>query len=158
MPYIMPYTRSEILENRKKWIEFLKRPETKKFVGYLENVNNPEERCCLGHACHLFLNDTRHISDKLFVLYGSANESEVAPFELMHKLGLYSNIGNVRSKYDMHFKYDGYDYNFCSLASFNDNNYEIPSTPQIIGEYLESVIEGGDNTPFYSLCDFPEKL
>jgi hypothetical protein len=42
----------------------------------------------------------------------------------------------------------------CSLADLNDST---KATPQEIGEYLESVIEGGANTPWKELTDYPEQ-
>ena len=41
-----------IHENRKKWLEQLRNPESTKAYRRLENWETPNERCCLGHACH----------------------------------------------------------------------------------------------------------
>jgi hypothetical protein len=41
-----------------------------------------------------------------------------------------------------------------NLAVCNDHT---PVTPQDIGHYLQSVIEGGEHTPFRPLSDYPEE-
>ena len=73
-------TRSEILENRQKWIEYLKRPETKKVTERLQSREDPEARCCLGHGC--------------YVLFGASEDGfwfgddEDAPEEFMDVVGV----------------------------------------------------------------------
>lgn len=60
--------REEVQENRKKWLEFLREPGRKKAQGALEYHYDPDARCCLGHAGHLFVPDTRKL-DGDYVFY-----------------------------------------------------------------------------------------
>ena len=46
------YTPEQIDENRQKWLSVLRAPESKKALGVLESSEDPNARCCLGHACH----------------------------------------------------------------------------------------------------------
>ena len=41
----------------RQWVDFLK-TDPKKYKGKLLNPDNPEEKCCIGHGCHLFDIDT----------------------------------------------------------------------------------------------------
>ena len=134
----MAITDQEIYSNRLKWIEYLKRPETLKAQEELESFNDPEFRCCLGHACHVLAPETRTLR-KYRVLYGG--QESYLPEALVEALGLYSNSG------DLHFgeiKIAGFP-NKHNLSELNDST---DITPQEIGAYLESVVIGGDDTPF----------
>ena len=46
------YTQEQIDENRQKWFKVLRDPESKKITNQLEDPEDPNARCCLGHACH----------------------------------------------------------------------------------------------------------
>ena len=48
-------------EARIKWLDYLREPGRKKYTRRLENPENPEERCCLGHGCHA-LKDSAHVT------------------------------------------------------------------------------------------------
>ena len=48
----MKYTKAQINEYRAKWLAQLRDPESKMWIGELENIDDRNKRCCLGHACH----------------------------------------------------------------------------------------------------------
>ena len=48
-------------EKRQKWYDFLRVTGRQKTKRLLEDYRNPEARCFLGHACHIFLSDTREV-------------------------------------------------------------------------------------------------
>jgi len=133
--------RKEILENRKKWITFLK-TNPPKIKGMLESFKNQSERCCLGHGCYVF--NLQKEVDNQVIYEGSIY---CAPPKLIELLGLRDDMGNIPQGY-----FDG-DNVYTELTEMND---ETNMTHKEIGEYLESVIEGGDNSPFLPLGDFDE--
>ncbi len=133
----MEYTRAQILENRQKWIAFLKEPNRKKGVNTLQSETDPEARCCLGHGAHVL--DPNHEKWKVGQSY--------LPNVLVVELGLHNPAGGTKdSSYIMNTT--------CTcLARVNDDTI---ITPKAIGEYLESVINGGHSTPFKLLSYYPE--
>lgn len=143
------YSRSEIKINRQKMIDQLKDPKSEKTEGLLEDPNNNNARCCLGHGCHA-LNIERFV-DSNGICYGQENDSAVAPPQLINKVGLFFNLGVFQSRKITTFK----SVKFDSLVGANDGSN---LTPQDIGEYLESVIEGGEDTPWKPLSEYPENL
>ena len=46
--------------DRRRWLAFLREDGRKKLTGWLENPDDPEARCCLGHACKV-LGATREV-------------------------------------------------------------------------------------------------
>lgn len=140
--------RDEILANRLKWINYLKEPERQKTEGCLEDSKNPEARCCLGHACAVF-NRHKTIDDGGSVRYDD-NTSVLNHDFAEYVLGLWDNVGRLASGLIV---IEGYE-SHSSLANLND---KTSITPQEIGTYLESVIEGGENTPFRPLNYFEER-
>jgi hypothetical protein len=151
-------TRSEVLANRLKWIEYLSEPKRKKKMGVLDGGGGA--RCCLGHACAaLSIEATKITSLDLWgnpsaavFSYGEDQETTQAPDELMNMVGLWGDAGGteaglitIRGK------------KFVSLADANDNQtYRI--RPKEIADYLSSVIDGGDYTPFKPLEYYPETI
>lgn len=160
-------TFEEILSNRRKWVDFLKSPERTKLVGYLDDGH--ENRCCLGHACAALDFEP----DDVKIFHGSVGyiaydrNTEILPSKLVIDLGLRANCGelsDVCSDYliwnkvnkvvegtanikDMGMQVMPKDIHYSrSLAELND---ETDATPQQIGAYLETVINGGKDTPFY---------
>ena len=142
------YTNEQIMENRQKWIDFLILPETKKGTGYLDRGYGT--RCCLGHGAFILgVHSVVHNSSEI-VQYGLERESYHAPVELVEMVGLHAADGSSA------IGENGYHHNmvstvredYTSLASLNDAS---DWTPQQIGEYLKTVIHGGDNTPFKKL-------
>ena len=124
--------RDQILENRRKWIDYLKEPTTKKGRDRLRDPQDNDARCCLGHACHVLgVKKTEH---------GYEDEWAYAPKSVIEALGLWDHAGSSSDKY-LSYLPEG---KTC-LANWNDGTNV---TPQEIGAYLETVIEGGPNTPF----------
>lgn len=134
----MAITDQEIYSNRLKWIEYLKRPETLKAHEELESYTDPEFRCCLGHACHVLAPETRKLAEYT-VKYDE--QDSYLPEALIETLGLYSGSGDLPLGA---ISIEGFPEQKC-LAELNDRT---DITPQEIGAYLESVIMGGDDTPF----------
>jgi hypothetical protein len=121
------------IENRRKWIELLKHPDTKKAQGVLVSQHDPEARCCLGHACHAL--DIPFDTSR-WVYEGNRYTT---PLSVIDALGLWGSCGELN---DTSARVPGGQ---GSLAGWND---DTDTTPQEIGAYLETVIMGGDDTPF----------
>ena len=49
----MKYTQEQIDDYRAQWLAQLRSPEAKQARGKLEDPDDPNKRCCLGHACHI---------------------------------------------------------------------------------------------------------
>lgn len=145
----MEFTRSEILSHRQAWIDYLKRPETKKEKGRLESRTDSEARCCLGHACHI-AGAERTVNQETATVFYDGVET-IAPSQVMKYFGLRASNGFVY--HDGDFIHTFAEYNFSSLASLNDHT---DATPQEIGEYLQTVIEGGPNSPFISIKEYED--
>lgn len=144
--------RSEILENRKKVVEFLKQPERKKGTGQLVSNYDQESRCCLGHMCESLIPETKECKTSDFdenILYTYyQGEMYTAPPLLLEKLGLHNPSG-----YALTTGVSILNTSYSALSWVNDST---PLTPQEIGAYLESVIEGGDDTPWKNLSEYEE--
>lgn len=158
----------EVMVNRRNWIDFLKAPERKKAIMRLDAGN--EQRCCLGHACHV-------LGEEMFELnigysYGDILNNSHAPESVMKALGLKTRVGGFGddTSYAVHrddttnvltWEINNRGVTFAgtvdttvlryvdSLASLNDDHV-LNVTPQEIGAYLETVINGGAGTPFYN--------
>ena len=135
--------RNEILENRKKVIEFLKDSRRKKCIGKLEDSQDSEKRCCLGHMCAA-LNVPRMVLNN-DVLYDG--KTTFIPESAMQLIGLYSHAGGSPTGLIIYGQY------YHTLVTINDTS---TTSPQKIGEYLESVIKGGPNTPWKSLDEYKD--
>lgn len=59
---------SKLKQARQKWTNFLREEGRQKTKERLEDYDNPEARCCLGHAAHV-LGATRETDDKLEHVY-----------------------------------------------------------------------------------------
>jgi len=133
--------RHEILKNRKKWIKFLQNPKRKKAKEYLDIGKG--ERCCIGHGCYvLSLKKTKNGDGWDY----EGSEGQTAPEEFQYKVGLKNSVGGIVGSFIL----DTYT---TTLTGLNDST---DTTPQEIGDYLESVIEGGYDTPFIPLTDYEE--
>lgn len=144
------YTRSQILENRKAWAEFLMKPGRRKAMGFLDRGDG--HRCCLGHACYVLGIKRKNADDVIYY----AESYELAPKSLMQKLGLWSNDGASRHYghvLNIFPEKSSQHRDIKDLASAND---ETNASPQRIGKYLMTVLEGGEHTPFKPLIDYPE--
>lgn len=150
--------RNEILANRRKWIEFLKQDYIQKAQGVLNEVSKTgkeedEARCCLGHGCYaLGIKRREYTTYAGYYLYGLKEEGGYPPPEFVELVGLYSRTGSTQSGVPFADNHDGHR-KIDSLSRWNDNTLVMP---QEIGAYLETVIEGGPDTPFKPLSDFEE--
>lgn len=120
-----------VLEARRKWIDYLKLPTTKKYKSKLESYIDVNERCCLGHGCHVLIPEQRgHSSTGVY--YGG--NYHYPPTSFVNMVGLTDQRGSYS---------DGVETEGCeSLAEWNDDSY-ADVTPQEIGEFLEKHIMGG---------------
>lgn len=136
----MSISDKEILENRKKVIEFLKSPTLQKERYRLENAYDTNRRCCLGHMCHVLhlKRAVREINGIEHVLYDEHNTT--APDTLIKLIGLNDKWGSF-------YKDGGVQDCLSNMNDFTE------MTPQEIGVYLESVIMGGPETPWKAISD-----
>jgi hypothetical protein len=153
--------RSEVKENRIKWGTYLMTPGLKKAKGWLEVTEEyalanygtaaAAGLCCLGHGCQLFnISSTILHSDKSKVVYGENGEEYAAPKELVELVGLWDNEGGSRDRNTVIGSFGGLLRQYPSLAHANDDN-DFDITPSMIGTYILTMIEGGQNTPFKPL-------
>lgn len=145
--------RSEVLANRLKWIDFLEVKSRRKTTGWLDDGNG--KRCCLGHACYVLgIEKTKNEHDGGRFRY--AGETAEAPQELIDMVGLWSTLGSAEANAFLKIRDEEYE----SLAAANDgNNSDMTGkgqSPQAIGSYLRTVINGGSDTPFTPLDGYPE--
>ena len=153
-------TRASVRKYRQKWIDFLIAPERKQGQSYLARPDG--RRCCLGHACHILkedLNLSTFENDNL-VYYDSSNI--YPPPKVVSALGLYNKYGSsggfhsaTNVRHDLRNAIEIDKKEFQSLSDANDCITHI-ITPQLIGEYLQTVIEGGIDTPFKPLDYYEE--
>ena len=150
------------------WLEVLRDPKSEKEKGRLENPDNPNARCCLGHACHALGAERRVVqhptsampaSHDVRVEYGGAGEHgeggqySVLPADVARVLKL---------TYEGSFKWDalpaddalrytvGAPFGLDSLASLNDKTNISPAE-------LADVIEAlWKNRGFKTYYDYEE--
>ena len=142
-------TRQEVLANRQKIITFLMQPKRKKAKKQLDLGGG--NRCCLGHMCYVL--KAKRTTNNTGISYGEQAVSSHAPTEVVISLGLNSAYGQVKARSagktgSIVYK----DRRYSSLAGLNDTT---DVTPQEVGKYLLSVIEGGPNTPWHALDTYP---
>ena len=131
-----------------KWIEFLMKPSRRKAKRKLDAGDG--NRCCLGHGCYI-LNIDKEISAGTgnFLYEG---HDECAPYSFVAMVGLWDDLGSSGDGNNMNVFKDNNPHNMAdTLASIND---DTSASPQRIGKYLLSVVEGGKNTPFKPLSDY----
>lgn len=145
----MELTRGQVRANRQKWIDFLMKPARRKEIGTLDAGKG--FRCCLGHGCYALDLPRQHVVDpdgnEIFEYYG---QSGVAPEGFVKRVGLYDQEGTTR--------YYGVWLGEWEVSSLIEVNDDTDATPQQIGEYLQSVIDGGEDTPFRPLSEYPESI
>ena len=134
-------TDAQILTNRKTVIEYLKNPKLKKAIGVLKN--SVGGRCCLGHMCDVL--------GLVPVKLGSGEwlyekDKFSLPESIQHALGMYTPAGEFRTENVIQFYYRDEKYGSHScLANLND---ESTIKPAEIASILETMITGGDGTPW----------
>lgn len=146
----MTYTRSEIRQARLTWINFLMMPSRKKAKNTLDTGQG--NRCCLGHGCFILGGTVKIRDEEGFITYDGM--TDFPPDIIVERLGLWSQDGG---SFEDRFELEIFEYKslnvFQTLSIYND---ETDATPQQIGKYLLSVIEGGLHTPFKPLTDYQE--
>ena len=158
----------ELLDNRNKWIKALLDPSTRKATGVLEEIDSSGKvlgRCCLGTGCSA-LGVKRIVGDMKNVGYYNAKDEHTYVFkdnseyaecfsqEFANLVGLYDKEGyrgdyNCPEKTEITIR----QHKSPCLSSLND---ETEITPQEIGQYLRTVIQGGKKTPFKPLKEYSE--
>lgn len=148
-------TREDVLKARETWINFLVAKDRKKAQGYLDKGGG--ERCCLGHACYILgapkIKVTRPTTSATYDYEGD----ESYPSEnVVTALGLWNKYGGTNDNSIAVLKiFKNDELNRSSLADVND---ETSAGPNRIGKYLRSVIEGGEDTPFRPLSEYPSAM
>ena len=90
----------EIESNRAAWLAQLRDPEAGKALGMLEDPNDPNQRCCLGHACHALGADRKLYDGKVW--YGKDLKSPSAlPSGVMDALAMWGRDGDFRASVSM---------------------------------------------------------
>ena len=132
---------------RWQWIDWLRVPGRQKQTDVLENPQNPDARCCLGHACAAFklprkVEDLHDVDEGLKqVTYAGC--SVTLPTELQMKLDVTDNCGFVRPI--------TYGNGIHSCASgIND---ETDATPEDIAGILVAQFIAGNCQPFSKSID-----
>ena len=124
------YTQEQIDENRRKWLAVLRDPQSKKKVNKLEDLDNSNVRCCLGHACHALGIERKVVYfPNGFVAYG--NKTETLPFSACNMLNMEPN-GKFKKEVLVE------DEPYWSLARINDNT---DLTPQEMADVIEDQFE-----------------
>lgn len=155
------YTHKQIYENRLKAIEYLKKPSLRKAREVLRDSKGG--RCCLGHMCDaldIFSESRKAIintySTEPFSLihyhFGKEGAESAAPVELVDMLGLHDDVGGTKNN-DEYLNFSKVDEipNYKSIGTLAMLNDYYRVSPQSIAKYLESVIMGGDNTPWIKI-------
>ena len=125
-----------IHENRKKWLEQLRKPESEKTYSKLERYDNPNARCCLGHACHALgieREEIKYYGEEHGVTYG--NEHDVLPKEAAEMLDI-TLSGSIREEVRIDGFQNGRPRYFVTLTTLND---KTELTPQQIADIIEDL-------------------
>ena len=130
-------TFDDVMVNRRKWVEFLKQPHLRKEKWSLASPNHEENfrRCCIGHACVAFGFE--------FDFEETLNQDVTKAVGLRDDEGAGYRISRNHFSTSHELEFDGNKH--PGLTHINDST---GASPQEIGEYLESVINGGHKTPF----------
>ena len=128
----MKYTQKQIDEYRAKWLTQLRDPESKLLIGELESIDDPNKRCCLGHACHALEAERTLDFTGQEVYYSCGNDRDMAylPLGIAEKLNI-TNNGKLRKPYQ--FTPRGFEYE--DLAYLNDSG--LVDSPAIMADIIE---------------------
>lgn len=134
---------------RAKWLATLADPSSEKTTGKLENFAKPNERCCLGHACHALAPKSRVVEGT--VVYYEVQYDKVLSPRMCRTLGITNTGGfkkHLMSKEISVFKGDPDEFTssrsnrkrdyYVSLAGVNDGTN---LTPQEIGRLIADQFE-----------------
>ena len=94
MKYEERYT-PEQRENHKLWLAQLRHPDAGKFERALESSDNPNRRCCLGHACHALGIKMRPLKNCSFTDYDGEHQVLSKSVQLM--LGI-DSLGSFKKR------------------------------------------------------------
>lgn len=149
-----------VSEARRSWLNYLRRPESRRAKGRLENPVDVEHRCCLGHACAAFsisgivpierrvCNTKGTLSGRMFpvVFYGKREDwsENKLPYFIAKMLDITTEgkfrkevkIGNIFTT--MYGKFD-------SLVPMND---DIDISPQQIADVIQEQFEKDNFVPY----------
>lgn len=108
-------------EARAQWLTVLRDPKSKRNTGLLEDYDDQNKRCCLGHACHA-LGIERAFRPSKLVCYGRGMESSLAtlPWEAQQLLGI-TYDGRLRRGVMVQ------DFFYSNLATLNDDTKIEPA-------------------------------
>ena len=97
----MKYTHKQIEEYRAKWLAQLRDPKSKYWMAELESIDDPNKRCCLGHACHA-LGAIKNVDYENEVRYTFGDDWDVAylPPGIAKMLNI-TNDGKLRQPYQV---------------------------------------------------------
>ena len=136
----MDYEDKAVAEQaRGVWLDFLREPGRKKTKGILERLSAQDERCCLGHACHV-LKAKRQVTPHA-VFYGEDLVDDVLPEEIANLLNI-----TYDGAFSKPVRIGGL--HFMSIADVNDNT---EFTPAGIADVLEEQFDAGNMQAFGNL-------
>ena len=140
----------------KKWMEVLRDPSSLKKIGVLESNVNPNARCCLGHACHALIPETRRVTlprAGSLVRYGADEWSaQVLPPELTELLGVDASCTFKKRVEVPRDRIKDTSTLNLSATALNDNTDLSPSE---IADILERERDRGNinsSLPIYAPC------
>ena len=139
------YTQEQIDENRQKWLDQLRDPESKKARGMLEDSKDKNSRCCLGHACHA-LGIERDEDKKYSVIYYDCEDTNL-PFGARNALdidgrGSFKEPVNITSVH--HNSLTSVHEDYMTAYDLIDINDETDLTPQEIADVIEDQFNTGN--------------
>lgn len=153
-------THKEVYKNRLRWINYLFQKNTLKYKHTLENVDNPAERGCLGHGCHV-LEIPRVIkgvfNNEAQVYYGydyehASNTSSPKSFINSVLLNHADGMFNIPKSFKMRVFQEGdtksYIENYYDIKNLVEFNDGTEASPLQIGMFLKNNIMGrGKHSP-----------
>ena len=138
-----------INENRALWLEQLRRPESEKATGMLEDGEYENARCCLGHACYALgiecEEEAIEIGGVLHTRVYYDHNYEVLSDEVAEMLDIDPNGHFERAVEISDYYPDLVQYNeFLCLSDLNDRT---DLTPQQIADVIEDQFVKGNMSP-----------
>ena len=144
------YTQEEINENRRKWLDQLRDPQARKTTEKLESSVKPNERCCLGHACHALGSDREACADGIVYYDG---EEGILPRSVEQKLNI-THRGDFKEPIIVKFmKREDLPYGLRpygterQVSDLIEVNDFTELTPQQIADVIEDQFRTGNFSP-----------
>ena len=137
-------TKSQVEQNRKKWLAVLRNPVSTKQKGALASATFENRRCCLGHACHaLEIKPDQHQPGDSFLIYNG--ESVLLPPGAAEQLNItHDGLFRKNVSVDESRCYSEVNF-FDSLVELNDKTDLIPAE---IATFIEAQFEAGNLVQF----------